>query len=171
MSGHRVSWPEEADGHETNVIGEPSRLLPVARSAPLLSSLSLLLSLSLSAPSIPLLGLGDPRASAVGFSPQRISRCTMFQIWTEGGDLEEEPRHLKDGRRSKGEVPRPELSLKPSSGTKRSRLSCTCSEAAACFRETGRRKEIHGGGARKIREKNHTRYRGCDRNSQGVRRM
>jgi len=71
----------------------------------------------------------------------------MFQIWTEGGDLEEEPRHLKDGRRSKGEVPRPELSLKPSSGTKRSRLSCTCS--AACFRETGRRKEIHGGGEQK----------------------
>ena len=33
MSGHRVSWPEGADGHETNVIGEPSRLLPVARSA------------------------------------------------------------------------------------------------------------------------------------------
>lgn len=33
MSGHRVSWPGGADGHETNVIGEPSRLLPVARSA------------------------------------------------------------------------------------------------------------------------------------------
>ncbi|KAG7197937.1 hypothetical protein KM043_016174 [Ampulex compressa] len=32
MSGHRVSWPGGADGHETNVIGEPSRLLPVPNS-------------------------------------------------------------------------------------------------------------------------------------------
>lgn len=34
MSGYRVSWPGGADGHETNVIGEPSRLLFVARSSP-----------------------------------------------------------------------------------------------------------------------------------------
>lgn len=27
-----IGSPEEADGHETNVIGEPSRLLPVASS-------------------------------------------------------------------------------------------------------------------------------------------
>lgn len=75
MSGHRVSWPGGADGHETNVIGEPSRLLPVARSAPSFSSPSSL-PLFLRPPAGYYCGLGIRR----GVVADRILPLTIFQI-------------------------------------------------------------------------------------------
>lgn len=103
MSGHRVSWPGGADGHETNVIGEPSRLLPVARSA-----------------FLPLHPPPRPPASLYW----RLRRCyiadsssMIFQIRGNCpvASLKERrwrARHLRDGQRANREVARPELSLR-----------------------------------------------------------